>query len=76
MILWKSNSLALSIYRNGPAYIPELHPYVHSISKTDELAEITEQCQELMGEASELEEFFGFVEAAKAPTRSMPRRRS
>ncbi len=35
------------------------------MSKAAELAEIQEQCQELMGEAEELEEFFGFVEAAE-----------
>ncbi|MFW5965188.1 MAG: carboxymuconolactone decarboxylase family protein [Halodesulfurarchaeum sp.] len=36
------------------------------MSKADELAAIQEQCQALMGEAGELEEFFGFVESAEA----------
>jgi AhpD family alkylhydroperoxidase len=37
------------------------------MSQTAELAEVKEQCQELMGEAGELEEFFGFVESAESP---------
>lgn len=37
------------------------------MSKTQELAAIKSQCEELMGEASELEQFFGFVQSAEGP---------
>lgn len=37
------------------------------MSKTEELTEIKAQCEELMGEASELEQFFGFVQSAEGP---------
>lgn len=37
------------------------------MSRTEELAEIQGKCQELMGEADELQEFFGFVESAESP---------
>lgn len=37
------------------------------MSKTEELTAVKEQCQELMGEANELEEFFGFYQSAGAP---------